>query len=131
MVLETRTKQISLSRTDHLPELKKRIPNLTTNLPGTWYFYRWTDQQDTTQYPTNLKEAVWLTFNYGGEYQSGEGEHQSFQGTWQLKKNRLQLKDQLHEIKQNWQVQLIDDTLVVEPAVDSTEWFRALLVRKT
>ncbi|MEM9673072.1 MAG: hypothetical protein AAF992_10785 [Bacteroidota bacterium] len=130
LILENRTKRITLTRTEEMPKIKKKAPNLTTNLPGTWYFFRWTNQHDTIFYPANKKEAVWLTFEYGGDYQSGEGKFQTFAGHWQLDQNRVQLSELDRRLKQNWQVHLVSDTLFVEPASDTTEWFQAQLIRR-
>jgi len=130
LILENRTKRITLTRTNEMPEIKKKAPNLTTNLPGTWYFYRWTNQQDTTLYPANKKEAVWITFEYGGDYRSGEGKFQTFAGRWQLDQNRVQLSELDRRLRQNWQVQLVSDTLFIEPASDTTAWFEAQLIRR-
>jgi hypothetical protein len=130
LILENRTKRITLTRTDEMPEIKKKAPNLTTNLPGTWYFYRWTNQQDTILYPATEKEAVWITFEYGGDYRSGEGKFQTFKGRWQLDQNQVQLIESERRLRQSWQVQLVSDTLFIEPASDTTEWFQAQLIRR-
>lgn len=130
LVLASRTKRVTLSRTNKLPKLIEKIPNLITNLPGTWYFYRWYNRTDTLRYPSAKKQAHWLTFEKDGEYHSGEGKHQSFQGKWLLEDNTLHLSELERSLKQSWQLHLISDTLYVEPATDTTEWFKALLVRK-
>ena len=131
LVLYTSTRKIIFSRTDQLPAPPTPTPpNLLTNLPGTWYFYQWIDQQDTILYPSTEKQAHWLTMDWQGSYQSGEGKHQSFQGKWVLQQDTLQLSDTEQALRQTWHIQLSGDTLFVEPADDTTQWFKALLVRK-
>lgn len=131
LVLHTSTRKINLSRTEQLPTLPPPPPpNLRTNLPGTWYFYQWTDQHDTLHYPSNEKQAHWLTMDWQGVYQSGEGKHQSFEGRWQLQQDTLLLSESSRALRQSWHVRLSGDTLYVEPADDASDWFQALLVRK-
>ena len=130
LILENRTKRITLTRTDEMPVIEQKAPNLVTNLPGTWYFYRWTNQQDTIFYPANKKEAVWLTFEYGGAYRSGEGKFQTFEGRWQLDQDRVQLSELDRRLKQNWRVELLSDTLFIQPGSDTTDWFQAQLIRR-